>query len=51
VSVFLAGKQVTVLEHHPYSWDLDPNDFFLFSKIKEILKEDILMKLVTSGVI
>jgi hypothetical protein len=27
-----------VLEHPPYSLDLAPNDFFLFLKIKEILK-------------
>jgi hypothetical protein len=27
-----------VLEHSPYSPDLAPNDFFLFPKIKEILK-------------
>ena len=35
---FLATKQITVLEHPAYSPDLDLNDFFLFSKIKEILK-------------
>jgi transposase len=34
----LASKQITVLEHPPYSSDLAPNDFFLFPKIKEILK-------------
>jgi hypothetical protein len=27
-----------VLEHPPYSPDLAPSDFFLFPKIKEILK-------------
>jgi len=27
-----------VLEHPAYSPDLDPNDFFLFPKIKKILK-------------
>jgi histone-lysine N-methyltransferase SETMAR len=27
-----------VLEHPPYSSDLDPSDFFLFPKIKETLK-------------
>jgi len=27
-----------VLEHPAYSLDLDPSDFFLFPKIKEILK-------------
>ena len=35
---FLATKQITVLEHPAYSPDLVPNDFFLFPKIKEILK-------------
>jgi hypothetical protein len=37
VRVFLASKQITVLEHLPYSLDLAPsNDVFLFPKIKEI---------------
>ena len=35
---FLATKQITVLEHPDYSPDLAPSDFFLFPKIKEILK-------------
>jgi transposase len=39
VREFLASKQITVLEHPPYSPDLAPNNFFLFLKIKEILKE------------
>jgi transposase len=34
----LASKRITMLEHPPYSSDLAPNDLFLFSKIKEILK-------------
>jgi transposase len=38
VREFLASKQITVLEHPPYSPGLAPNDFFLFPKIKEILK-------------
>lgn len=38
VREFLASKQITVLEHPPYSPDLAPNDFFLYPKIKEILK-------------
>jgi hypothetical protein len=38
VREFLASKQITVLENHPYSSDLDPNYFFLFLKLKEILK-------------
>jgi len=35
---FLATKQITVLEYPAYSPDLNPSDFFLFPKIKEILK-------------
>ena len=31
-------KQITVLEHPAYSPDLASSDFFLFPKIKEILK-------------
>jgi hypothetical protein len=38
VREFLASKQITVLEHPPYSTDLAPSYFFLFPKIKEILK-------------
>ena len=38
VREFLATKQITVLEHPVYSPDLAPSDFFLFPKIKEILK-------------
>jgi histone-lysine N-methyltransferase SETMAR len=34
----LVGKQITVLEHPPYSPDLAASDFFLFLKIKDILK-------------
>ena len=34
----LATKQITVLGHPAYSPDLTPSDFFLFAKIKEILK-------------
>jgi len=35
---FLATKQITVLEHPVYSPDLSSSDFFVFPKIKEILK-------------
>jgi len=35
---FLATKQITVFEHPAYPPDLAPSDFFLFPKIKEILK-------------
>jgi len=38
VKDILATKQITVLEHPAFSPDLAPNDFFLFPKIKEILK-------------
>ena len=38
VREFLAIKQMTVLEHTACSPDLALNDFFLFPKIKEILK-------------
>jgi len=38
VREFLATKQITVLEHPAYSPDLAPSDFFLFPKIREILK-------------
>ena len=48
---FLATKQITVLEHPACSPDLAPNYFFLFAKIKKILKEGIMMTLMTSGVI
>jgi hypothetical protein len=34
VQRFLAAKNVTVVPHSPYSPDLAPCDFFLFSKIK-----------------
>jgi hypothetical protein len=38
VREFLASKEIPVLEHPPYSPYLASNDFFLFLKIKEILK-------------
>ena len=38
VREFLATKQITVLGYPAYSPDLAPSDFFLFPKIKEILK-------------
>jgi len=38
VREFLATKQITVLEHLSHSPDLAPNVFFLFLRIKEILK-------------
>jgi len=34
----IATKEITVLEHPAYSPDLAPSDFFLFPKIKEIMK-------------
>ena len=38
VGQFLASKQVTYLEHPPYSPDLAPCDFWLFSRMKAVLK-------------
>jgi len=38
VRELLATKQITVLERPAYSTDLAPNEFFLFLKMKEILK-------------
>jgi histone-lysine N-methyltransferase SETMAR len=38
VREFLTSKQINVLKHPPYSPDLAPSDFFLFPKIKEIMK-------------
>jgi len=38
VREFLATKQITVLEHPTYSPELASRDFFLFPKVKEILK-------------
>ena len=35
---FLAEKNITVLEQPPYSLDLAPCDFFLFPKLKGIIK-------------
>jgi hypothetical protein len=38
VRLFLASKQIPVLEHTLYSPDLAPNDSSLFPKVKKILK-------------
>jgi len=38
VQEFLARKQVCVLNHPPYSPDLSPCDYFLFTKLKLPLK-------------
>lgn len=38
VREFLAEKSITLLEHPPYSPDLAPCDFFLFPKLKSVLK-------------
>jgi histone-lysine N-methyltransferase SETMAR len=37
VREFLDSKQITLLDHPPYSPYLALNDFFLFPKIKQIL--------------
>jgi hypothetical protein len=39
VREFLATKQITVLGHPAYSPYIAPNDFCMFPKISEILKE------------
>ena len=36
---FLAERNISTLEHTPYSPDLAPCDFFLLPKIKSVLKE------------
>jgi len=38
VKQFLANKKITVLEHPPHSPDLAACDFYLFPKIKSVLK-------------
>lgn len=38
VKQFLADKQIPVLDHPPYSPDLAPCDYFLFPKVKSVLK-------------
>ena len=38
VKKFLANKNITVLEHPPYSPDLTSCDFCLFPKVKSVLK-------------
>jgi histone-lysine N-methyltransferase SETMAR len=38
VKDFLAKNYVTKLEHPPYSPDLAPADFYLFSRLKSALK-------------
>jgi hypothetical protein len=38
VKQFLANKNITVLEHKPNSPNLAPCDFYLFPKIKSVLK-------------
>jgi len=38
VKQFLAQQKVTVLDHPPYSPNLEPADYFLFQKVKSHLK-------------
>jgi hypothetical protein len=40
VKQFLANKHITVLEHLPNSPDIAPCDFYLFPKIKSLLKRN-----------
>jgi hypothetical protein len=39
VSQFLAGKGISTMDHPPYSPELTPADFWLFPKLKSVLKE------------
>ena len=38
IQEFLAKNNIAVLEQQPYSPDLAPCDFFLFPKLKEVIK-------------
>jgi len=38
IRIYLAKHQTSVVPHPPYSPDLAPADFFLFPKLKPILK-------------
>jgi hypothetical protein len=38
VETFLGNKNISVLEHPSYSPDLSPCDFYIFPKIKSVLK-------------
>jgi len=51
VREFLATKQITVLEHPACTPVLAPSDFFLFPKIKGILKGRHFDDLMTSRII
>jgi hypothetical protein len=35
---FLAGKGISAMDHPPYSPDVAPADFWLFTKLKSVLK-------------
>jgi hypothetical protein len=38
VSQFLSGKGISAMDHQPYFPDLAPADFWLFPKLKSVLK-------------
>jgi len=40
VKQFLAQKLIPEMEHQPYSLNLAPNDFWLFTETKSALKDD-----------
>ena len=42
---FLVSKEITMLHHPPYSPNLAPCDFFLFPKLKGILKGTRLLEI------
>ncbi|GBL90722.1 hypothetical protein AVEN_219377-1 [Araneus ventricosus] len=43
VKKYLARHSITTLEHHPYSPDLAPADFYLFPRLKMKLKFDTIL--------
>jgi hypothetical protein len=38
MSQLLAGKDISAMDHLPYSHDLAPADFWLFPKLKRVLR-------------
>ena len=37
---FLAKNNITIIDHPPYSPDLAPCDFYLFPKVKNIMRDE-----------
>ena len=40
---FLAKNNVTTLKHRPYSPDLTPADFYLFPRLKSVVKDGVIV--------